>query len=817
MVCPRHPQSSSMESLSWRQSTYSQTSSEDSLYLPMDNHGSNRHRPISEYNPNKSLPYAPPYNSQTIKRWNGITREAINWNSLPRDPELFLPTGNCLVYLYPAGYSQRGPSFRIPYHILLSAGCQPLVQQCLVSMLNISSPDHVASKPLSYGSATYSVSRDTRSYLYLYPPVGLSRAEGYSYHITTRNFFAWLLGVPLVGTDPVSALLDLKARMDIWRDPGADNFEAIFEYARQQEYGDFEEIQTEIGKRKEKQRKSEKNCMNHSEDVQTHDQRRHNTSRVRRSDSLKRRFGSSVPRPSRSHIALQDKRVNHERQQLPRLATFPTTPAVQSTGGIGGAARQLGGPSRALSSRAVSTIQAREAVKMHRHTISSTSSSPISPIGPSDRSGIDAALQRLTGPPSTDSVHSASNTQSKANKKERRVSWADNNPTVAEARMSKRDITYPNMRGLGLQSAQASSSAINLGQSSPLARASLSSLPLPSRQVTSGSIRASMPASTTPRPWGEGIRLARPMSTASLVSIPNLHQASVSAKLEPCTCCGKMRRANSTWSQNSQQPRPPSVRSMRSFRSTKSWNSLSSIRSSLSLRSIRSSVSLSNVRSYLSRRNVKKSFADIRTSMKDRRATFRARLNKMNRKPDPVVDEDIEIIAEPTIQESRNPNDDAPPFPKRGYLHFGVQALNSAPVELEAEPLPMKTLPELAPGDTSPWSPDSYSDATDTPHTPLEGQPITTTTIRPKEIYTSQKYRHQPKPQTANTSALRLEDGSRPEDLHQVVNISTPGGFEVDFVDTLIAQLQQARISGENDWERQWQGEREVESYGWRA
>ena len=809
MAYPRHPQSSSMESLSWRQSTYSQTSSEDSLYLPVDNHGPTRRRPISEYNPNQGLPCAPLNNNQTIKRWNGITREAINWNSLPRDPELFFPTGNCLVYLYPAGHSQRGPSFRIPYHILLSSGCQPLVQQCLVSMLNISSPGHVVSKPLSYGSVTYSVSRDTRSYLYLYPPVGLSRAESYSYHITTRNFFAWLLGVPLVGTDPVSALLDLKARMDIWRDPDANNFEAVFEYARQQAYGDFEEIQIEMGKRKEKQRKSEANFMNHSEDVQTHDcQMRHNTSRVRRSDSLKRRLRSSVSRPSRSHIALQDKRVkvasphHHERQQLPRLTTFPTTPAVQPTGEIGGAVRQLSGLSRAPSSCAGSTIQARETVKMHRHTISSTSSSPISPIGPSDSRGIDAALQCLTRPPSTDSVHSASNAESKANKKKRRVSWADNNPTVAEARMSQTDMTYPNMRGLGLQSAQASSSAINLGQSHPLARRSLSSLPLSSHQVTGGSIRASMPASTTIRPRGDGIRLARPMSTASLVNIPNLHQASMPAQLESCTCCGKMRRTDSSRFPNSQQPRPPSVRSMKSFRSTKSWNSLSSIRSSLSLRSIRSSVSLSNVRSYLSRRSAKKSFADIQASMKDRRAAFRARLNKMSRKPDPVVDKDIEIATEHTVQESCNPIDSAPPSPKRGYLHFDVEALNSAPVELEAEPLPMKTLPELASGDTSPWSPDSYSDATDAPNTPLEGQPITTTTIRPKEIYTSQKYRYQPKPQTANTSTpLRLEDGSSPDGLDQVVNISTPGGFEVDFVDTLIAQLQQAGIGGGSDWE----------------
>ena len=809
MVYPRHLQSSGMESLSWRQSTYSQTSSEDSLYLPIDNHGSSRRRLFFEYTPNQDLPCASLKNNQTIKRWNGITREAINWNSLPRDPELFLPTGNCLVYLYPAGHSQRGPSFRIPYDSLLSSGCQPLVQQCLVSMLNISSPDHVASKAFAYGSVNCPVSQNTRSYLYLYPPEGLSRAESYSYHITTRNFFAWLLGVPLVGTDPVSALLDLKARMDIWRNPDANNFEAIFEYVRQQAYGDFEEIQIEMDKRRETERKSKTNAMNPSEDVQTHDrQMRQNTSRVRRSDSLEKRLRSSTSRPSRSHVALQDHRLkmapphNHQRRQLPRLATFPITPAVPSTGEMGGAVRQLRGPARAPPFRAVSTIQARETVKMYRHTISSTSSSLISPITPSDSSGTDAALQRLTGPPSTDSIHSTSNTQSKANKKKHRVSWADNNPTVAEARMSQTDLTYPNMRGMGLQSAQASSSAINLGQSKQLARRSLSSLPLSSHQVTGGSIQASMPASTTILPRGEGIRVARPMSTAPFVSIPNMHQASTPAKLEQCTCCGNMLRSNSSRSQNFQPRRPASVRSMRSFRSNKSWSSLRSIRSSLSLSSIRSSISLSNVRSYLSRSSAKKSFADIRASMKDRRASFRARLNRMNRKPDPVVDKDINIATEHTFQESCNPTDYVPPSLKRGYLHFSVKAINSTPIELEAEPLPMKTLPELASGDTSPWSPDSNSDATDAPYTPPEDQPITMTTIRPKEIYTSQKYRHQPKPQTANISAtLRLDNGSSQEDLDQVLSVGTPGGFQIDFVDTLVAQLQQAGIGGESDWE----------------
>ena len=94
------------------------------------------------------------------------------------------------------------------------------------------------------------MSSDTNcSFLYLPPPTGLSRDESYIYHLATRNFFAWLLGVPLVGTDPVSALLDLKLRMDMWRDPGSGNFGALFDYVKEQGYGDFEALEIEMGKR----------------------------------------------------------------------------------------------------------------------------------------------------------------------------------------------------------------------------------------------------------------------------------------------------------------------------------------------------------------------------------------------------------------------------------------------------------------------------------------------------------------------------------------------------------------------------------------
>ena len=78
-------------------------------------------------------------------------------------------------------------------------------------------------------------------YLYLHAPPELSRGDALQYHIDTRNFFAWLVGVPLVGTDPISALIRLKDRMDLWRDRPADNLEALIDYIKLQGYCDLPE------------------------------------------------------------------------------------------------------------------------------------------------------------------------------------------------------------------------------------------------------------------------------------------------------------------------------------------------------------------------------------------------------------------------------------------------------------------------------------------------------------------------------------------------------------------------------------------------
>jgi hypothetical protein len=96
-----------------------------------------------------------------------------------------------------------------------------------------------------YGEEEYSTESD-ESYLYLHAPQHLSRDESFAYHVTTRNFFAWLMGAPIVGYDPVSALLSLKDRMDIWRDEGSDNLKAICDYIQDQGYGDVSQFKAQL-------------------------------------------------------------------------------------------------------------------------------------------------------------------------------------------------------------------------------------------------------------------------------------------------------------------------------------------------------------------------------------------------------------------------------------------------------------------------------------------------------------------------------------------------------------------------------------------
>jgi hypothetical protein len=343
-----HSRSSSVESRPRGRSTYShhRSSSQDSLYLSMD----------SSCGP--------------IQRWDGLAREATDWNSLRRDPELYIPVGNCMVFLYAAGSSQRGPSFRIPYDLLLYSGCRPLIDRCLMGT-STSEYHPASSTPPSYDTMDYQ-SEENCSFLYLPAPAGLSGDESYVYHLTTRNFFAWLLGVPLVGTDPVSALLDLKMRMDVWRDHGSGNFGALFDYVKEQGYGDFEALEIEMGKRLNADVHEANstlgfpptNPMVFNEQSTPKDEgktsRRNSlTQRIRRRFSRSRgrgeeRAGSTGPRQTDVEARLQTFRMN----------SYTHGPPPPSAEHISATMQRLAGPSSAQSANAMRNTQSEIEEKM---------------------------------------------------------------------------------------------------------------------------------------------------------------------------------------------------------------------------------------------------------------------------------------------------------------------------------------------------------------------------------------------------------------------------------------------------------------------
>lgn len=114
----------------------------------------------------------------------------------------------------------------MPYSRLASAGCFPLLQLSTVTLAKLPN------------------TRKQVHHLYLSSPLGLNACEIFQYHLTTRNFFAVILDVPLVGVDPVSAILEVKKRMEVWRDYDLDNTKTIFDYIHRQGYADSPKANT---------------------------------------------------------------------------------------------------------------------------------------------------------------------------------------------------------------------------------------------------------------------------------------------------------------------------------------------------------------------------------------------------------------------------------------------------------------------------------------------------------------------------------------------------------------------------------------------
>lgn len=114
-----------------------------------------------------------------------------------------------------------------------------MLNQCDAHMISSmeSAPQRIQRMPSTlknrnHGSSTVE--------LYIPAPDAASREEAFKWHITTRNFFAFLLGKPLVGEHMGQSLVDLQERMCLFR-PDANNQQDCLDYAENQGYRDVVE------------------------------------------------------------------------------------------------------------------------------------------------------------------------------------------------------------------------------------------------------------------------------------------------------------------------------------------------------------------------------------------------------------------------------------------------------------------------------------------------------------------------------------------------------------------------------------------------
>ena len=191
-----------------------------------------------------------PPQSFNVKRWDGNCRTTMNWDSIRKvsmliiqecrwlivlqDSELWYASGDCLVYFYERGSSKRGASLKVSLVDIQESNCEPLLRKCYGEAVS-NSPSNF-SESSDYFQDPYPTPEHG---MYIPAPTHLSREEAYQYHLTTRNFFAWVCGKPLVGDRLGSALISLLERMNEYRPDPQENQNDILAHMDDQGYTDF--------------------------------------------------------------------------------------------------------------------------------------------------------------------------------------------------------------------------------------------------------------------------------------------------------------------------------------------------------------------------------------------------------------------------------------------------------------------------------------------------------------------------------------------------------------------------------------------------
>ncbi|KAG9189690.1 hypothetical protein G6011_06558 [Alternaria panax] len=175
-----------------------------------------------------------------VQRWVGLTRTVSDWDhGLRRDPELWYEGGDCYVHLHAKGASRRGPSFCVPFRLLRQKKCDAMLIVCDAQIA--SAPGSASQRLRRMPSSLNNANRQSSVVELFIPASEESSQDSFRQHITTRNFFAFLLGKPLVGDHMGRAFVDLQERLHLFRPSHANNHQDFLEYAENQGYRDLVE------------------------------------------------------------------------------------------------------------------------------------------------------------------------------------------------------------------------------------------------------------------------------------------------------------------------------------------------------------------------------------------------------------------------------------------------------------------------------------------------------------------------------------------------------------------------------------------------
>lgn len=202
--------------------------------------------------PHGKLPPVPP--PPQLKRWAGAGRTPHPWNKLRKDPELWDPHGDTLIFLAHESHNvaRAPPSFRVSSHVLEATESKYLIRMLREGYVDFYSDSELPPSPISSNgfSSASGYNRRKRHYrndpttplsenasedpdgqisyeLFFPAPANQTKAESLRYHATTRNVFALLYQASIVGLNLLQALVDLHERLLLYMPPDADSSELI--------------------------------------------------------------------------------------------------------------------------------------------------------------------------------------------------------------------------------------------------------------------------------------------------------------------------------------------------------------------------------------------------------------------------------------------------------------------------------------------------------------------------------------------------------------------------------------------------------------